>query len=298
MDKALRLSVCVAIGLILCGCQPERAGLTGEQPKVLPTYDEVYARAEERVGAIDRFWATAVVGLRYVDAEGKKRRQQGEGHFQVVKPANVALTIGKLGETYLILGCDDDQFWWIERLEENVAYVGDQQGARDLAFRRMGVPVLPTDLLMLADLNAWPAAGTNASGVVAECERDDFDASQIFAVKFVEPDRTRVVYLTRLAFEPVGVDLISPSGELIARSNLSNFVRVLNRIDPLRHQRVPTRVTVDVPSAESRIEMTLSRAEISNRRPKPLVFDLNELIRRFRIDTIVRLEDIERKARP
>ena len=283
---------------MLLGCQSVRSGLTEEQQTTLPTYDKVQARADERVGAIDRFWATAVVGLRYVDVDGKKRRQQGEGHFQVVKPANVALTIGKLGEIYLLLGCDDDQFWWIERLDEKVAYVGDQNGARDLALRRMGVPVLPTDLLMLADLNAWPAPGSESAGTVIECEREDFDPSQIFAVRFVEPDRIRVVYLTRLAFEPVGVDLISPRGELIARSDLSNFERVLNHIDPLQHQRVPTRITVEVPSAQSRIELTLSRAEISSRRPKPVVFDFSELVRRFRIDTIVRLEDIQREPAP
>jgi len=297
MGNPLRFGVLLLTALLLIGCQT-RSGLTEEQRAPLPTYEEVQARADERVGGLDRFWATAVVGLRYVDAEGKKRRQQGEGHFQVVKPANVALTVGKLGEIYLLLGCDDDQFWWIERLEEKVAYVGDQDDARNLALRRMGVPVLPTDLLMLADLNVWPVPGSEFSGVIEECERKDLDPSQIFAVRFVEPDRVRVVYLTRLAFEPVGVDLISPRGELIARSDLSRFERVLNHIDPLNHQRVPTRITVDVPNAESRIDMTLSRAEISKRRPKPVVFDFSELVRRFRIDTIVRLEDIQRESFP
>jgi len=298
MTKTLSRCLLVSLTLVLLGCNTGNTWLTEEQQTVLPTYDEVKARADERVGAIDRFWARAVVGLRYIDGEGKNRRQQGKGHFQVVKPANVALTIGKLGETYLLLGCDDDRFWWIERLEEKVAYIGDQAGARDLALRRMGVPVLPTDLLMLADLNAWPDVGTELAGEVIEIDREDLDPSEIFAVRFVEPDRVRVVYLTRLAYEPVGVDLVSPDGELIARSNLSNFERVLNRIDPLNHQRVPTRITVDVPSAESRIEMTLTGAEISNRRPKPVVFDFNELAKRFQVEKFVYLRETEAGMAP
>ena len=162
----------------------------------------------------------------------------------------------------------------------------------------MGVPVLPTDLLMLGDLNAWPGPDEPGAGVVEESEREDLDPSQVFAVRFDEADRTRIVYLTRLAYEPVGADLISPSGELIARSDLFRFGRVLNHIDPLSHQRVPMRISVEVPSAESRIDLTLSRAEISNRRPKPVVFNLEELLRRFRIEKVVPLEDTRRQVAP
>ena len=298
MGSAIRISIIATLLTSLVGCHSVQTDQPDAPAEPLPTYEEVQARADERVGALDRFWATAVVGLKYVDAEGKSRRQQGEGHFQIVKPANVALTVGKLGEMYLVLGCDDDQFWWIERLEESVAYVGDQAGARDLALRRMGVPVLPTDLLMLGDLNAWPEPDESGAGVVEESEREDLDPAQVFAVRFDEADRTRIVYLTRLAYEPVGVDLISPAGELIARSDLFRYGRVLNHIDPLSHQRVPMRISVEVPSAESRIDLTLSRAEISNRRPKPVVFNLEELLRRFRIEKVVPLEDTRRQAAP
>lgn len=279
--------------VLVVGCQARPTSLNDDPPEPLPSYEDVQARAQERIGSLDRFWAVASVGLRFKDAEGDSRREQGEGHFQIVKPSSVALTVGKLGETYLLLGCDDDRFWWIERLDERVAYVGDQDGARDLATARVGVPVLPTDLLKLADLNAWPEPDSPEAGTVIEIERDDLDASKIFAVKFDEGDRSRVVYLTRLAYEPVGVDLVTETGDIAARSQLLGFERVLNRIDPLNHQRVPSRILVDVPSAESRIELSLSRMEISNRRPRALVFDFDELIKRFRIDSVVPLEDIE-----
>lgn len=289
-----RRSLCVALLTVLVvGCQTRPTHLTDDPPEPLPSYEDVQARAQERIGSLDRFWAVASVGLRFKDADGDSRREQGEGHFQIVKPSSVALTVGKLGETYLLLGCDDDRFWWIERLEERVAYVGNQDGARDLATAKVGVPVLPTDLLKLADLNTWPEPGSPGAGRVIEINREDLDSSKIFAVEFDEGDRTRIVYLTRLAYEPVGVDLLTEAGDIAARSQLLGFERVLNRIDPLNHQRVPARILVDVPNAESRIELSLSRMEISNRRPKALVFDFDELVRRFRIDSVVPLEDIE-----
>ena len=68
--------------------------------------------------------------------------------------------------------------------------------------------------------------------------------------------------------------------------------RVLNHIEPTRQQRVPSRMKVDVPSAESRIELNLKDMEISDRRPKAVVFDLDGLIRRFGIDEVIRLEDV------
>lgn len=285
------VGVLVGVCVFLAACQTKPTPIAPEDVEPLPTYEEVYARAESRIGALDRFWAIAVVGLRYTDAEGESRRQQGEGHLQVVRPSEVALTIGKLGETYLMLGCDDDRFWWIERLEERRAYVGHQSGARNLALQRVGVPVLPTDLLLLADFVAWGEPGSEGAGRVVACERSGLDPAQVVAVEFAEVGRTRRVYLTRTVFDPVGVDLYTDDGTLVASSELSMHERVLNRIDPLRHQRLPSRVVIDVPSAESRIEMSLKDMEISERRPKPIAFDFDELVRRLGVDEVIQLEE-------
>lgn len=278
----------LAIAVIALGaCRAKPAPIAEERSEALPTYAEVYAKAEERVGALDRFWAIAVVGLRYRDAEGEARREQGEGHLQVVRPSRVALTIGKLGETYLLLGCDEERFWWIERLETRRAYVGGQEGARNLALERVGVPVLPTDVLVLADMVRWPEPGSDDAGRVVPA-----DGPGLFAVEFEEAGRLRRVTLTRSVFDPVAVELFAEEGKLVARSELSQHERVENRMEPLRPQRVPARINIDVPSAESRIELNLSQMEISERRPRALVFDLNELIERFGIEEIIRLEEV------
>lgn len=278
----------LALALVaLSACRSQPTPIADEGDAALPSYAEVYAKAEERVGALERFWAIAVVGLRYRDAEGEAHREQGEGHLQVVRPSHVALTIGKLGETYLLLGCDAERFWWIERLETRRAYVGGQEGARNLALERVGVPVLPTDVLVLADMVAWPAPESDDAGRVVRA-----DGPGLFAVEFAEAGRLRRVTLTRRVFDPVGVELFAEDGRLVARSELSQHQRVDNRIEPLLAQRVPARINIDVPSAESRIELNLSRMEISERRPKALVFDLDELIERLGIEEVIRLEEV------
>lgn len=292
MRKAFSPVPFALMGVFLCACQAKPTPIGPGTAEPLPRYEEVYAQAESRVGALDRFWAVAVVGLRYTDAEGDRRRDQVEGHLQFIRPSKVALTLGKLGDTLLLLGCDDDQFWWIERIEQKRAFVGNQRDARRLALERVGVPVLPTDMLLLGDLVPWPAPGSEYEGRVVETVRSGMNAAEVFAVEFRESGRTRRIYLTRTVFDPVGVDLYTDDGRLIAQSELSLYERVLNRLDPLRHQRVPSRINIDVPSAESRIEMNLSRMEISDRRPKPLVFDLSELIERFGIEEVIRLEDV------
>jgi len=292
MRKAFCPFAFALVSVFLCACQTKPTPIGPGDLEPLPTYEEVYAQADARVGALDRFWAVAVVGLRYTDAEGDRRRDQVEGHLQFIRPSKVALTLGKLGDTLLLLGCDDDQFWWIERIEEKRAFIGDQRDARRLALERVGVPVLPTDMLLLGDLVPWPAPGSEFEGKVVETVRAGMNAAEVFAVEFRESGRTRRIYLTRSVFDPVGVDLYTDDGRLIAQSELSLHERVLNRIDPMRHQRVPSRINIDVPSAESRIEMNLSRMEISDRRPKPLVFDLDELIERFGIEEVIRLEDV------
>ncbi len=292
MRRAFLLLIMALSAVFLGACQARPTPIAPEDVAPLPTYEEVYAQAESRVGALGRFWARATVGLRYRDAEGERHYEQGEGHLQFVRPSRVALTIGKLGETYLLLGCDDERFWWIERLDIKRAFVGGQSGARDLAIERVGVPVLPTDLLILADLEPWPEPGSDRAGRVVEAVREGLDPAQVFAVEFNESGRTRRVYLTRSVFDPVGVDLYADDGKLVAGSELSMHQRVLNHIEPTRQQRVPSRVKIDVPSAESRIELYLKDMEISTRRPKPVVFDLEGLIRRFSIDEVIRLEDV------
>ena len=288
--------ICLSVGSSLSGCRS--AGTTGHEPGAerateLPTYERLYEGAERRVGTLDRLWAVAVVGLRYTDEDGERRRDQGEGHFQMVRPSELALFVGKLGEPYLILGSNESQYWWIERLDTPVATVGVRSEAQALSMESIGVPVLPSDLLLAMDVQHWPEPGAaRASGLdpsVVWSSLEGVDVSRTVVVELRDAERIRRVHVDAFTLDPVAVEVMSASGEVIAFSRLSEHAPVANRIGSAIEPRIPMRIEVDVPAAEARIELSLQRAEMSNRRPKPVVFDLDELLERFRVRVVRRI---------
>lgn len=284
--------VALAVLATIAGCSsgPDvRLDEPVERVVDLPSYEAIYAGAERRVGTLERLWAASVTSLRYVDAEGERRRDQGEGHFQMQRPGSLAVFIGKLGETYLILGSDTSRYWWIELLDQRLAYVGESDLARVSAVESIGVPVLPGDLLLALDLDRWPEPGSERVRGVAWSDRPDLDRSRTVAVTFDESGRTRRVHLDAVSLDPLAVELLDEAGEVFASSRLSQHGRVLNRIGAAVEPRIPMRAEIDLPAADARLEISLSRAAMDPRRPRPVVFDFEELLDRFRVDTVRRL---------
>jgi hypothetical protein len=282
----------LAMLVVVAGCTPRSSTPLDEpvEPAVeLPSYETIYAGAERRVGTLERLWAASVTSIRYVDADGERRRDQGEGHFQMRRPGSLAVFIGKLGETYLILGSDASRYWWIELLDERMAFVGDTDLARVSAVESIGVPVLPGDLLLALDLDRWPAPGSPRVLGVAWSDHPDLDRSRTVAVTFDESGRTRRVHLDAVSLDPFAVELIDEAGEVFASSRLSRHGRVLNRIGAPVEPRIPMRAEIELPAAEARLEISLSRAAMDERRPRPVVFDFEELLNRFRVGTVRRL---------
>lgn len=292
--RADRFAAALVLGAVsaLVGCtsQPATPLDALADPRVeLPSYEAIFAGAERRVGTLDRLWAASVTSLRYVDASGEGRRDQGEGHFQMQRPGSLAVFIGKLGETYLILGSDTSRYWWIELLDERLAYVGNTDQARSSAVDTIGVPVLPGDLLLALDLERWPEPGSPRVLDVGWSDRDDLDRSRTVAVTFDESGRTRRVHLDVVSLDPLAVELLDEAGVVFASANLSQHGRVLNRIGAPVEPRIPMRAEIDLPAADARLEITLSRAAMDPRKPRPIVFDFETLLDRFQVDTVRRL---------
>lgn len=254
----------------------------------LPAYEALYESAERRIATLDRLWARAVVGLRYRDEDGDLRRDQLEGHFQVVRPERVALLLGKLGETYLVLGSDAERYWWID-LDQSRAAVGDRTRAAGLSVEELGVPLLPGDLLLALDLIRWPPPGDASVLGVTWSDRPDLDQPRTAAVRLAEGSRVRVVHIDVFTLDPMGVDLLDADGTQIGSSLLTQHGRVLNRAGLPVEPRMTGRAVIEVPELDVRADFTFSGAEVSPRRPKPAAFDLDELLRRFRVTDVRRI---------
>ncbi|MEM8756189.1 MAG: hypothetical protein AAGF47_00215 [Planctomycetota bacterium] len=291
---ASRTALAAAVLIVLLGCSGCRsAGGSGAEangPAVeLPGYDALYAKANRRIGTLDRYWARAIVALRYVDAEGERRRDQGEGHLQFIRPGSVALFVGKLGEPGLILGSDGTRFWWIELIEARRALVGEAGSAAAASVDVLGVPILPRDLLLGLDAVPWPEPGSvglpRVVGV-SWTRLDGLDTSRTAAVGFEDADRRWRVHVDVFTGDPMAVEILTAAGEPVCVARLGDHGRVLNRLGAAVEPRMAGSAIIEVPAAEATIELTLRDAELSPRRPRPVVFDLDQLLERFRVEDV------------
>jgi hypothetical protein len=101
--------------------------------------------------------------------------------------------------------------------------------------------------------------------------------------------RERRVHVDVFTFDPLAVELLTSEGETVATSRLSRHERVRNATGAAQTPRIPLRAEVDIPAAEARLELTLSRAELSASRPKPQVFDLEHLLGAFGVSEVIEL---------
>lgn len=154
----MALGACVAA--TGCATQSDTAGFGVQGTDAsLPSYEDVAAGYNARAAELQRLWARAVVELRYVDAEGRRKREQGEGHLQFAGPSRLALSIGKLGEVVVYLGCDSQRFWWFERGDASRVSLARHENAGSECARDLGLPAQPLEIIELMGVTLLPERG-------------------------------------------------------------------------------------------------------------------------------------------
>lgn len=205
-----------------------------------PAYAEIAKTYNERTKRLQRLWCRAVVSVDFTDDEGKRRWEQGEGHFQVVQPSRMALSAGKLGEVMLWIGCDAERYWFIDAKESDRAWVGRHTGVTREKIERLGMPAAPRDLLALAGITPLPTPALDP-------KRDP-------QVKWSADRKTLSFELTRAGarwryfvnarnYEPSRIEVVdSASGESVLSATLENYGNVSLRGDGSLPPRVATRM--------------------------------------------------------
>lgn len=157
----------VACAALLVGCKGSGTSTTTDRDSeiaaALPTYDEAVKTYNARVERLKRIWARAVMSVRFTDADGDRRYEQGNGHFQYESMGKLALSIGKAGETLVWLGYDEQRYWVFDLQKDAKVFVGAHATLSRERAAKLGMPALPRELPMLLGIAALPSADGTVS---------------------------------------------------------------------------------------------------------------------------------------
>ncbi|MBL8746548.1 MAG: hypothetical protein JNK58_09370 [Phycisphaerae bacterium] len=204
-----------------------------------PTYAEIAKEYNARAARLQRVWARAVVSVEFTDDEGKRRSEQGEGHFQVIQPSMMALSAGKLSEVMLWIGCDAERYWFIDAKEKHRAWLGRHAAATRQKIESLGMPAAPRDLLALAGITPLP--------------RPTGDKRRDPQVRWSEDCRTLIFdadragtrwryFINPKTYEPSRIEVIdSESSEPILSATLDRYDNLMIRGDGTLPPRIATR---------------------------------------------------------
>ncbi len=275
-------AILLMFSALIGGCVSASRPITRTEPP--PAYETFAAAHNERVGRLARVWARAVVELWYTDDRGRARREQGEGHFQVRRPGGVALSIGKLGETYAWLGSDEERFWFFDKFDTPRVAVGRFENTDKPCAESLGLPADPARMLDLMGLTAIPESGgvtawsADGRAVVAVFDRAGTEERIHFDARSMLPARVEIE-----GRDPG--DAIVATLDRYANVRLGGvggfFPTLASRVE-IRHQTSGTRVALHLADME---DGSFRRGRLSD-----AAFDFDALRAIFRPSEIIDLD--------
>jgi hypothetical protein len=267
----------VGVCAMLAGCAGTKHAdnIDVRADAALPSYESLAARYNERTELLGRVWARAVVEMRFVDSEGRRKREQGEGHLQFIGPDRFALSVGKLGEVIVYLGCDDERFWWFERGDADRVSVCRHENAGTACSESIGLPARPLEIIDLMGVLELPARG----GKVQRSTRGEI----VIDIPGSGGGFTRLA-MDESRLEPSMIGIYTTGATqpvLLARLEEYDNVQISGRggIPP----RVASRmiITHDESDTEIRLWLAAMTDGVRERRLPPEAFNLDSLINAF-----------------
>lgn len=283
---AARLVLLAAILLVLTGCPPThtRPDLLPDpiaRTGPLPTYDEIVERYNANLAGLDQLWSTSVVAVRWTDEDGDRQFEQGEGNFIYGGPQRVALTVGKLGNTILWAGSNEQRYWLFDLRDRGVGHVGAHANVGRPCTRQLPVPVSSANVPHLLGLLPL-ATGEGEVGTVR-------------GYLAVRPAELNVrMLLHPQTYLPVRVDLLDERGESVVIVRLSEHEPVEMQGRPrAAGARVATRTEFYVLQEDAQLSLRLNNMVGGERVEKvnPRAFDFDALLRAYSPAEVIDLDE-------
>jgi hypothetical protein len=276
---AIALAACAGLaGCESAGKDEPNGGLT---PITLTpakvSYEEVAQRHNANAQNLRALFSDVVVRLSFLNEQGERQDEQGEGRLQMVQPSYFAMSIGKLGEIVFWLGADEDEYWWFDfSTDRRILFVGRHELYEQSRARALGVVVPPRQLMTLLGTTMLPATGGLVQG--------SSDGKLVgVTVTTTEGGRKRLWYPTtgERMMVPVKIEIYGRTGELEMVADLSNPQTANIRgvgVQPL----VPTRVAIGHIQSESKITLDLSGMQDGIERMTEEAFSYRSLYKRLK----------------
>lgn len=272
---------CSALLIALVGCQKTDSFRTGsgDHSPIKPadiTYAELVERYNANAHPLGTLWARTDVVLEWREASdegegpGDTRREKGEGKLIMRRPGDVALTVEKLGKTYLWAGANNGGQYWLFDLvdsDHKAAYLGDKDTLRSPNARRLPFPVHPATVPLLLGLQPLPVEFPDAT--LDEYQGQYLLESRSFGLRMLIDPET---------FRATRVDLLNEAGYSAITAQMRGTFPV--EVPGVRKTRWPSiceRAQVYVAGYESRMTVAMDYATTDPRRVRDPMFDFEML---------------------
>lgn len=290
MQRAAAVAALVMMTGLLAGCPPQ-----GVRPDLLPeavertgpvpSYEDIVERYNANLAGLDQLWSTSVVALRWVDEDGSRQFEQGEGNLLFMRPDRVALTVGKLGNVILWAGANQERYWLLDLRSSGVAYVGRHANIGRPCSQPLPLPVQPGAVPHLLGLLPLDETLAEAAPPV-QTVRGHY---------LIEPPGLRLrMLLHPRTYLPVRVDLLNAEGDSVVVARLNDHERV--EVEGLPQGRWPLAATdAELYAVGEDARMSLRLANLTDGRRfnklNPKAFDFDALLRAYRPEEVVVLDE-------
>ena len=226
----------LALGTLLAGCASTPAGpaVGGTQPAPI-SYREVAERFDRNITGLDQVWSRCVAVADWTQ-DGKPRSEQGEGNLLAILPDRLALSIGKLGQTIIWAGCNQEHYWLFDLKDDGgVVYFGRQGKTAKPGAQPLPVGISPRDVIKLLgvmpiDPNQPPAKQPEVEwvdgGWLIQPPGNGLSPTSPAAGPGSEGPSGIKLLIDPVTFLPRQVHLCDATGKTILLARLSNFKRV------------------------------------------------------------------------
>lgn len=275
--RARALSGVIAGALALgAGVVTPLARTAPESAPDLAIESRVVASYQARAAALSRLWARVVFVLEYKDADGQARSEQGEGHLQFLGPDRLALSLGKVGQRVLYLGCDADRFWFIDMTDGGRAYVGRNTNVGKPCMEDSGLPANPLDVLATLGVRTLPdGAQGRVGGAVGE--------ARVFVT--TPSGRLRITSNVDTG-EPSRIELLpGAAGDATSWAGTPTIVATMSDYAPVEMRgggapvRMPKQIVMEARASEMKLTLHLfDPVRGTDRQLPPQAFDLDFLL--------------------